>query len=124
VNIDELGAGPYVLLTTFRKDGTAVPTPLWGVRDGDAIYVWTPWKSGKVKRIKRSSRVQIAPCTARGAATGPAAEGDAELLDAEGTEHVRRLLRRKFPIQGRVVIGSSTLFKGRDSTVGVRITLT
>jgi PPOX class probable F420-dependent enzyme len=37
--LDELGSAKYVSLTTYRKDGTAVPTPVWMVRDGDELAV-------------------------------------------------------------------------------------
>jgi len=37
----EIADGKYVSLTTFKKDGTPVATPLWGARDGDRLLVWT-----------------------------------------------------------------------------------
>lgn len=118
----ELGGERYVRLTTFRRDGTPVPTPLWAARDDDAIYVWTPLKSGKVKRLRHTSRVLVAPCTARGEPTGEEVEGVAELLDKEGSARVRKLLRKKYGLQARLIVGASELFKGKDSTVGIRIT--
>ena len=57
--LDRLAAEKYVLLTTFRKDGRAVPTPVWAVRDGDALAVWTVSDAGKVKRIRRDGRVTV-----------------------------------------------------------------
>ena len=45
--MDSLGSAQYALVTTYRRDGRAVPTPLWVVRDGDAIAVWTPTTAGK-----------------------------------------------------------------------------
>ena len=68
--LDRLGAEKYVLLTTFRKDGRAVPTPLWAVPDGTGLAVWTPTGSGKVKRIRNSGLVTVAPCDLRGNPTG------------------------------------------------------
>jgi PPOX class probable F420-dependent enzyme len=82
--IDVLGNAKYVLLTTFRKNGTPVSTPVWTVRIGDELRVWTIRDSGKVKRIRRSGRAQIAPCTARGNPRGPAIDATARMmLDAE-----------------------------------------
>ncbi len=52
--LDRLSAEKYILLTTFRKDGRAVPTPVWAVRDGEALAVWTRADSGKVKRIRHN----------------------------------------------------------------------
>jgi PPOX class probable F420-dependent enzyme len=59
-----------VLVTTYRKDGRAVPTPVWVVRDGDGIAIWTASDSGKVKRVRRDGAVLVGPCTAGGKLTG------------------------------------------------------
>ena len=75
-----LGNASYVLLTTFRKDGTPVPTPVWVVRIGDELRVWTIRDSGKVKRIRRSGRAQIAPCTMRGRPRGQSVDATARML--------------------------------------------
>ncbi|WP_344078981.1 PPOX class F420-dependent oxidoreductase [Luedemannella helvata] len=122
MNLLELGAEPYVLLTTFRRDGTPVATPLWAARDGEAVYVWTPLRSAKVKRLRHTSRVLVAPCTMRGEPTGEAVEGVAELLDKEGSARVRKMIKKKYRLQGWLIVGASELFKGKDSTVGIRIT--
>ncbi|MGC0415807.1 PPOX class F420-dependent oxidoreductase [Embleya sp. AB8] len=122
-DLDRLAAGKYVLLTTFRRDGRAVPTPVWVVRDGDALALWTVRDSGKVKRIRNSGRVTVAECDARGNARGDAVPGHAELLDAAGTEHCRALIRRKFGLTGRLTLLGSRLRRGVDGTVGVRVEL-
>jgi predicted pyridoxine 5'-phosphate oxidase superfamily flavin-nucleotide-binding protein len=44
-----LGAEKFVSLTTFKKDGSAVATPMWIGRDGDHLFVWTPADSWKVR---------------------------------------------------------------------------
>ena len=82
----EIADGKYVSLTTFKKDGTPVATPLWGARDGDRLLVWTTADSWKVKRIRRNAKVTVAPCSARGKIEGDAVDGIAEVLDAAGTE--------------------------------------
>ena len=57
----------YVLLTTFRKNGDAVPSPVWIVAlpDGTAGFT-TEATSGKVKRIGNNSSVTLQPCSMRG----------------------------------------------------------
>src|SRR5215475_405959 len=77
--IERLDAEHYVSLTTFRRDGTAVPTPVWLAGDGTALYVWTPTRSGKVKRIRRRPEVTLAACDARGRVRGEAVPAIAEL---------------------------------------------
>ncbi|MGI8777878.1 MAG: PPOX class F420-dependent oxidoreductase [Acidimicrobiales bacterium] len=62
-----LGDEKYLLLTTFRRNGDPVPTPVWVVAldDGD-IGFWTGSGSGKVKRLAHTARVTVQPCNARG----------------------------------------------------------
>ena len=84
----------YVLLTTYRRDGRAVPTPVGPlVRDGK-VYVYTPASSGKAKRVRRTARVQVAPCTQRGEPTGPALDGRARVLAGAEAEAMQEAFRR------------------------------
>ncbi|SCL16656.1 hypothetical protein GA0070624_1078 [Micromonospora rhizosphaerae] len=121
--LDRLAAEKYVLLTTFRKDGRAVPTPVWAVRDGDALGVWTVSDSGKVKRIRRDSRVTVAPCDVRGRPHGGEVPGHATIYDLAGTRRVRDLLKQKYRMLGRLSLLGSRLRRGERGTVGLRITL-
>ncbi|MEU8073960.1 PPOX class F420-dependent oxidoreductase [Catellatospora citrea] len=120
--VADLEFGNYLLVTTFRKDGRAVPTPVWAVRDGADIYVWTVADSGKVKRLRRSSRVTISDCDVRGKVTGPTIPARAKLLGSAETEAVRHLLARKYGILGRITLWGSRIRRGANGTVGVRIT--
>jgi PPOX class probable F420-dependent enzyme len=64
-------AQKYISLTTFRKTGVGVPTPVWfGEQDGK-LYVMTRSDMGKAKRIRNNPQVKVAPCTIRGKVTGP-----------------------------------------------------
>ncbi|HLL65161.1 MAG TPA: PPOX class F420-dependent oxidoreductase [Micromonosporaceae bacterium] len=119
----ELAAAKYVLVTTFRRDGTGVPTPVWAARDGDHLVVWTVADSGKVKRIRRDGRVTVAPCTLRGKPLGPAVPGTATILDGPGARRVRGLLKRKYWLTGPLTITLSTWRRGEAGTVGLRISL-
>lgn len=113
--------GKYVSLTTFKKDGTPVATPLWGARDGDRLLVWTTTDSWKVKRIRRNSSVTIAPCSARGKVEGAAVDGVAEILDAAGTEKARSAISSKYGILGWLTVKGSSLRRGKSGTVGISI---
>ncbi|MEY9871619.1 PPOX class probable F420-dependent enzyme [Streptacidiphilus sp. MAP12-33] len=96
--LDALTRARYVSLTTYRKDGSPVATPVWHVVDGGRLYVWTEADSWKVKRLRRNPRAKVVVCDVRGRiAPGAAeAEGTGRLLDDEGREMVRRLLGRKY----------------------------
>ncbi|APU42942.1 PPOX class F420-dependent oxidoreductase [Streptomyces sp. NPDC056254] len=101
MDLQELGSARYVSLTTFRKDGTPVATPVWAVADGGELYVWTRSDSWKVKRIRNNGRVTLAACDVRGRVEegAPVVEGRARLLDEEGLRRVRKLMSRKYTWQ-------------------------
>ena len=75
--------GSYVNLTTFRKSGVAVPTAIWFAESDGIIYIYTAVTSGKVKRIRNSGRVTLAPCSVNGKVTGDAVEGNARIMSAQ-----------------------------------------
>ncbi|MEU3059269.1 PPOX class F420-dependent oxidoreductase [Streptomyces subrutilus] len=113
MNLDELGRARYISLTTFRKDGTPVATPVWAVADGGELYVWTRTETWKVKRIRNDGRVRVAACDVRGRIEDGAAvlDGEARLLDEAGLNRVRRLMSRKYTWQYWVVDVPATLWR-------------
>jgi hypothetical protein len=121
--IARLAAGAYLLVTTFRRDGRAVPTPVWAAPDADSLVVWSAADAGKVKRIRRDGTVRLAPCTVRGAPTGPEVDGHAELLDAAGSDRARRLIAARYGLLGRVAMLGSRLRRGSSGTIGIRLTV-
>jgi PPOX class probable F420-dependent enzyme len=121
--LDRLGAGKYLLLTSFRRNGTAVATPVWVVRDGEALGAWSAADAWKVKRIRARADVLVGPCDVRGNPTGDQIPATAEICDAETTAHYRQLLSRKYGILGRLTLFGSRLRRGLDGTVGIRVTL-
>ncbi|WAC57005.1 PPOX class F420-dependent oxidoreductase [Gordonia sp. SL306] len=119
----EAAQAKYVQLTTFRKDGTPVATPLWAAIDGGQLTMWTAADSWKVKRIRRDPRVVVQACDARGRkTTGVAVNGTAEILDDAGTEKVRGLIIGKYGILGWLTVKGSLLRRGKSGTVGLSIT--
>jgi PPOX class probable F420-dependent enzyme len=88
-----LTGSKYVLLVTYRRDGTPVPSPVWcAIDDGGRAFVKTAADVGKVKRIRHDSRVLLAPCTARGKPMGPAIRGSARLVPPEVWLHAEQTL--------------------------------
>ena len=122
--ITELGEGKYLLLTTFRKDGTPVPTPVWvvpGESDG-VIYAWSARDTGKVKRIRRSGDVEVGPCDVRGNPKGPSVKAHARLLDDAASDEVRSRISKKYGVVGWVTVFGSKLRRGRTGSIGIAIT--
>ncbi|WP_329041680.1 PPOX class F420-dependent oxidoreductase [Streptomyces sp. NBC_00178] len=98
MTLQDFARSEYVSLTTYRKNGTPVATPVWAAADDGVLYVWTRSDSWKVKRLRNDSRVLVTVCDVRGRIEegAPSAEGTARLLDGEGTRTVRGLLARKY----------------------------
>ncbi|GGZ95224.1 PPOX class F420-dependent oxidoreductase [Streptomyces echinoruber] len=113
-----------VLLTTYKRDGTGVGTPVNIAVDGDRAYFRTPGGTWKVKRIRNNPEVELAPSTFRGRPTGPAVRARARLLEPGGAEdrHAARLLRRKYPfVQGVLVPLAHKLMRTRTLHYELRI---
>ena len=87
-----------VVLTTFRRDGRAVPTPMSIVLDGDRAFMRTWSTSGKVKRLRRDPSATVAPSTARGQVTGTAHPVRAVVVTGEDADRAASLLARKHPV--------------------------
>lgn len=106
----ELGRETYVNLSTFRKTGKEVWTPVWIAPDGERLVVYTNATSGKVKRIRNGGRVRLAPCDMRGGLRGDWVEGQARMLD-DPAELDRALdaVVRKYGWQMRLALLASRL---------------
>ncbi|MEU1200891.1 PPOX class F420-dependent oxidoreductase [Streptomyces sp. NPDC005813] len=121
-SLDKLGSGKYLLITSYRKNGTGVATPVWVVRDGAALGAWTAADSWKVKRIRNRGDVLVGPCDARGRPTGDQVPATAEIVDAEASARYRQLIARKYGVVGRLTLFGSRLRRGETGTIGIRIT--
>ncbi|MEC3917269.1 PPOX class F420-dependent oxidoreductase [Nocardia sp. CDC160] len=118
---ESLGKANYVQLTTFKKDGTPVGTPVWAVLDNGRLYVWTVTDSWKVKRIRRNPEVTVQPCDFRGKTHGELVKGSALILDPAGSERTRELIKRRYGILGWISITLSKLRRGDTGTIGIEI---
>ncbi|TQS41348.1 PPOX class F420-dependent oxidoreductase [Cryptosporangium phraense] len=95
---DEIGRGRYVSLTTYKKDGTPVATPVWHAYVDGVVYVISEASAWKVKRIRNNPAVQLTVCGIRGriAPDAPTASGTAQLLDESEEPRVRRYIAKKY----------------------------
>ena len=94
----------HLLLTTFRKDGSPVATPVHVVTEGDVAYVRTFEPSGKMKRIRRDGDVEVAPSTMRGRPTGWTSCAHARILEGAEAGHAAALIAEKYPLlHGRLI---------------------
>lgn len=120
--VERLASGKYLSLTTFKKDGTSVATPVWVARDGNQLVVITDATSGKAKRIRNSGRVVLAPCDMRGKVTGPSVDGIARLTDSTQTDYIAAQIKRKYGL-AYTAIGLLEKLRRRETggSVGIRI---
>ena len=106
----ELDRHRYVSLATFRRSGVEVATPVWFAAVEWRLYVVSAGDSGKVKRIRNSARVRLAPCDARGGVRGPWQEATARVVtDSALVGRAHAALRAKYGWQVRLLDLVSTL---------------
>src|SRR3954453_11162868 len=93
-----------VLLTTYKRDGTAVGTPVHIAVADDCAYIRTYGKAWKWKRVRHTPDCELAPCTLRGRPTGPAVRVQGRILDGVEEPRAARALGRKSPLlHGRLI---------------------
>lgn len=125
--LSALGAEKFVSLTTFKKDGSAVATPMWIGRDGDHLFFWTPADSWKVKRAKRNPAVSMVPSSRRGKTVDGAepVRGTAEVIDdPSAVQRAAGLIRRKYGVEFFIVTTIERILAfGRKPRAVLRVTL-
>src|SRR5256885_16891885 len=96
--------GKYALLVTFRRDGTAVPTPVWfALLDDHHFVMSTEERTAKVRRIRRDPRARGFPSDPRGKPLGPGVEGTAPLLEpSEASERAEEAANRHYGRDTRI----------------------
>jgi PPOX class probable F420-dependent enzyme len=112
-----LAKSTYLSLTTFRRDGTPVATPVWVAQHGNDLVVVTQRSSGKAKRLRNDSRVLLAPCDMRGRVDGDVVEGTALLQDDAETATSIDLIRRRHGLIARLSFWWEDRHAG-DSPIG------
>jgi PPOX class probable F420-dependent enzyme len=93
-----------ILLTTYKRDGTAVGTPVSIAFDGDRAFFRSYDKAWKTRRLQHNSRVQIAPSTFRGKPTGPAVQARATLLQGQQAQNAARALARRHRVLQAMIV--------------------
>ncbi len=93
----------YLSLATYRRDGRSVETPVWFASEGSSVWIFTAGDSGKVKRLRNSSRARVAACDARGKVHGAWQNAQALLIDDPARiAHANQLLRTKYGLLMRI----------------------
>jgi uncharacterized protein len=123
----------YVLLTTFRRNGTPVATALWVVPMASGeLGFWTDSSSGKVKRLRHTVDVTVQPCNRSGKPTPgtAAANGTARLVDTTETQRMVDAIKQKYGLLAKLIQLSGSIkdrFKPaakRSQDIGIAVRLT
>ena len=88
--------GRYLSITSYKRDGQGVATPVWFAERDGRLLVQTDAASGKAKRIRRNPRVRVAICTASGRLRGEQVPAVAEILPDRETAGVEQLIAAKY----------------------------
>lgn len=124
VVLDELAAGKYLPLTTFGRDGRAVPAPVWVMPDDRALAVWSPTLA--TRPYVRSMRpAKCAPVSGASTSAKPGVETPSGLpRQSQGPTITRPTLRIcfTFPASAALLLAGA-LRGGSERTVGIRIRL-
>jgi len=92
----EIQGQKYISLTTFRKNGQAVNTPVWFAERDGKLYVKTRSDSGKYKRIRNNPQIKVTACTMSGKIIGPQFSATARVLPPDQWPEARKALNRKY----------------------------
>lgn len=101
---DTLEQEQFINITTYKRDGTPVPTPVWFVLYDHRLVITTARSTGKVKRIRNKADVKVAPSTRMGKTTGPEQDGKARIAEQDISQPPYQALKRKYGLLFRIIM--------------------
>lgn len=111
----------YISLTTFRKSGQEVATPVWFAQVDHKLYVLTDKNSGKAKRIRNNPCVTVAPCNYRGKVLGPSIAGAVRVLGPDEAKAANQALNKKYSWKKRLFELGAALRRKEDTSMYLEI---
>lgn len=94
--LGDVRSASFICVSTVRRDGREVRTPVGPLWDGDRLFFYTPDHSGKVKRIRNNPAVRVAACTRAGVVEGPWLDATATIVTGPQAEAVAEQFRQKW----------------------------
>ena len=101
--MNSLADQSYISLSTRKRDGSFVATPVWCAGDEQHIFVFSAGEAGKVKRLRNFSDCQVAACDFKGKLTGRYLPAKAFLIDGEEARDAHHALRKKYGWQMKLL---------------------
>lgn len=103
ITLDILRGHQYANLTTYRKNGHAIITPIWFILENDRAYIMTSGESGKVKRLRNNPTALLGPSDRSGKPLGPQIELRARILEPTEIAPIRQALDKKYGIVKKLI---------------------
>ena len=94
-----LESADYMLLITYRRNGTPVETPVPFVQAGGRVYVATRCDAGKVTRLEATGLATLAPCTASGRLLGTKVAAQGRVLEGADAAQAEAALSAKHSLR-------------------------
>lgn len=114
----------YLSLSTRKRDGSRVATPVWFASQGRTFYIFSEGKAGKVKRIRNFSDVTVTPCSVTGKLSGSPEQGEAVIVQsADEIRKAHQALVAKYGWQMRVLDFFSWLGGKKAKRAFIRVEL-
>ncbi len=122
-NWQDIQTARYISLSTQRKSGAMVNTPVWAAPEGEKLYAFSAADAGKVKRLRNFAAVRVAVCDARGKLLGDWMDAQAHITeDANEIATALQALRRRYGWQIRMTDFFSKLSGRYNRRAYIRIT--
>lgn len=93
-----------ILLTTYKRDGTPVETPVSIAFEGDRAFFRSYHKAWKTKRLRNNPHVEVVASTMRGKRTGPLIHARAALLEGEQARIAAKALVRRHRLLQAILV--------------------
>jgi len=93
-----------ILLTTYKRDGTGIGTPVSIAFDGDRAFFRSYHKAWKTKRLRNNPQVEVAASTLRGKPAGPLIHARATLLEGEQARVAAKALARRHRLLQAILV--------------------
>jgi PPOX class probable F420-dependent enzyme len=120
--LERLAGARYISVTTYRRDGTPVATPVWVVSEGGYLQVVTARDAGKVKRLRHNPAVAIAPCDFRGGLQGDPVDATASVIeDPDLIDRAKGLIVSRYGIVGRFFIWLAKVRKEESVVLAIDV---
>ena len=120
-DFEPLRGHKYATLVTFRKNGEAMPSPIWfGLDDAGRAYAHTMADSGKVKRIRNDGKALIVASTTRGKPIGPVLAGIAREVRKDEWPHAEAALAAAYGTGRKVYMRAMGGTEGFETYIEIR----